>query len=280
MEEKRKIDLLVSAMIIGIYGLFAGIFLLSYLISLYQPISEQAIAVYVIMFSVPIALIIVAFCRNKLLRRTLKKTGHENYLRLAYNWRKMMFILTAVLVIFYYIMGLRDSKLTMLSFFSFFFFMSLYMIFENPLTEEGEVSILFELLEQPITNFHIAREYWERIARKVQRKLGDANIHLSSKDLVYHFSKKLLVTDDDITDDLISIRDWLLGRQRSCFDGLWGLNHKIELEESKRNFMLEWFYQNPDKIMKYGFAVIALVIVVAFSPNSIVTILKYLGVTI
>jgi hypothetical protein len=277
VKEKGKIDLFVSAMIIGFYGWFSGIFLSIYLIALYPPISEQAIAVYVIWFSLPIALAIVAFYRNKLLRRSLEKNGHERYLHLAYDWRKMVFILTAILIILYYIMGLQDSKFTTLSFFSFFFLMSLYMIFENPLTEEGEITILFELLEPPITNFHNAREYWEKVARKIQDKMRRANIQLSSKDLVFHFSKNLLVTNGDISNDLISIRDWLLGRQRSCFDGLWRLNQKIKLEQCKRNFMLEWFYQNPDKLVKYGFAVIVLGIAIAVAPSTITTILQYLG---
>jgi len=182
-------------------------------------------------------------------------------------------------VVFYFI-GLKDPKFATLSLFSFCFFISLYMIFENSLTEEGEITILFELLSTSINNFHDALKYWEKLAKKIERMLREANIQLSSKDLLYHFGKRLLETTDDISNDLLGIREWMLGRERSCFNGLQGLNPKIELEKCKRNFILEWFYQNPDKLVKYGVASIIFVIVVAFNPNSITTILKELGISV
>jgi hypothetical protein len=178
---------------------------------------------------------------------------------------------------FYYsVYGFYDRRYFMLPFFTFFSFTAIYMIFDGPLTQEGEIAILFEMLSSPLNNFHEAQQYWKRIAKKIESMLRAGNIELSSKDLVYSFSKKLLETSDDISNDLLSIRDWMLGRRRSCFEAIKHINNEINLVPCKRNVFLDWVLTSPDAIMKYVFAGILIVIVLAISPNSISSILNFL----
>lgn len=228
VKEKSKLGLAITALITGFYAFFAGAFLMLFLIAQYPNIFGNMTLSYAILFSIPTIIVIFAFSRNYLLRRRLRVKGHKSYLEFTYIFRKLVYILVLTLVIAYSINGISDSKFFLLALFSFFAFMPFKMIFDDGLTEDGEITILFELLQPPIRDFHNARRYWKKVAQKVEDKLSEANISLSSKDLVYQFGKKLLVTDDDkeISDNLICIREWLLGRQRSCYDGLWWLNRK------------------------------------------------------
>jgi hypothetical protein len=60
-------------------------------------------------------------------------------------------------------------------------------------------------------------------------RIGEVRVYRS--DLVYYFSKKLLETNYDPSNDLIRIRDWLLGDQRSCYEAL---THIIPKNKIKR----------------------------------------------
>lgn len=286
VQEKTTLGRVVLGLTVSLYTWFGGAFLLLFLILVYPPISENPAVFYGIWYSLPIVFFLVALGRNRILLRRLKKKGHRDYLDFAYIWGKLVLILTFILVVFYFILGFNDPKFYMLSGFSFFFFIALYMIFNDPLTKEGEIVILFELLSHPITNFHEALKYWKKLAEKIESMLRVGNIQLSNresnKDLVYYFSKKLLETTDDISNDLLSVREWMLGRQRSCLEAIRHIGNSdnkksdIQLVPCQKNVFIAWFLKNPDVMTKYVFNGLLIVILIVLSPDLIGGILSYL----
>jgi len=162
------------------------------------------------------------------------------------------------------------------------------MIFSGPLTEEGEIVILFELLEKPITDFHEAVKYWKKFAEKIDKMLKVGNIQVTdkegNKDLVYYFSKKLLVTTDDISKDLLSIKEWMLGKKRSCWEAIRNIGNSSYYEELDfqlapypKNVFIAWVLKNPEMVIKYVFNIVLIAVLVVLSPEFLSRILSYLS---
>jgi hypothetical protein len=279
VKEKNLFELSGIAIMSGLYGFFAGAFLMLFLIAMYPTIFGNQLLNYVIWASVPITIVIFAFLRNILLRRLLRLSGHRHYLDFSYNFRKLVYACVFTIVIVYTILGYSDSRYYLLATTVFFGLMPFHTIFQDSLTEKGEIVLLFEMLSPPIKDFSETRKYWSKIAIKVEDKLSDSHITVSRKQLVYQFSKKLLICEDDkeITDNIGCIKEWLLGNQKSCYNGLWWLDKNLVLSQKKDNFMLKWFFEHPDQLIKYGFALIILAVVLVTNQQSILTILQYLG---
>jgi hypothetical protein len=239
---------------------------------------QNTLFIYGFMFLIPILFMILALFRNRIFRRGFKRPeSHRKYLQFTYGWRILVPFSTFTLMFYYSIYGFHDPRYFMIPFVVFFFFTAVYMIFDGPLTKQGEIVILFEMLSPLLNNFHEAQRYWERIAKKLEQMLNAGNIGLTSKDLVYYFSKKLLETTDDISTDLVSIRDWMLGRRRSCFEALQHINPEIKLAPCKRNVFIESILAHPDVMIKYIFAAILIAIFLVSNPDFVTTLLKYLG---
>ncbi len=58
---------------------------------------------------------------------------------------------------------------------------------------------------------------------------------VSNEDLNLHFSEKFFKTKYDFTADLVCIRDWLLGKQRSCYDSLAHIVPKSKIRQISPN---------------------------------------------
>jgi hypothetical protein len=268
-------ELVFLAFRVFVYTFVGGVFVLLYLVMLGFPLQNPWIF-YGLWFIPIIPFMILALGRNHILRNGFKKpNSHRKYLQFSYFWRKAVPILTVLVMFYYVVYGFHDPKYFTFPLIIFFFFTAVYMIFDGILTQEGEIAILFEMLSFSLNNFHEAIQYWKRIAKRIERMLRAGNIQLSSKDLVYYFSKKLLETNDNLSNDLVSIRDWMLGGHRSCFEAIKHINRETKLVPCKRNAFLEWVLTSPDIIMKYVFAGVLIGIVLAINPNSISSILNY-----
>jgi len=257
-----------------LYTWFGMAFLLLFMAMFGFPLLQNTLVLYVFWFSVPILFMIPVSQRNRLFRNGFKKPdSHRRYLRFTYVWRIFVPVSTFAVMFYYIVYGFHDSRYFVLPLVVFFFFTAVYMIFDDPLTQEGEIAILFEMLSSTLDNFHEAIQYWKRIAKRIESMLRAGNIQLSSKDLVYSFSKKLLETNDDISNDLLSIRDWMLGRRRSYFEAIRHINREIKLVPRQRNILLDWILKNPDTTIKYAGLLIA--VFAALSPTLSV-VLNYL----
>ncbi|HML02654.1 MAG TPA: hypothetical protein VK487_04690 [Candidatus Bathyarchaeia archaeon] len=163
----------------------------------------------------------------------------------------------------------------------FLFMVPLFLIFDRPLTEEGEITILFEMLSSSINNFHEAQRYWRRLAKRIEELFEFGNIRLSRKDLIYNFSWTFLEGNRDLSNDLISIREWMLGRTRTCLEALRNIYPKIELLPCERNIFLDWLLKNPEETLNFVFKIIVIAVavvltIVGLNPSIIGEILKYL----
>lgn len=257
-----------------LYTWFGMAFLLLFMAMFGFALLQNTLVLYGFWFFVPIIFVILVSQRNRLFRNGFKRPdSHRKYLQFTYIWPTLVLVSTIAAMFYYIVYGFHDPRYFVIPLVVFFFFLAAYIIFDEPLTQEGEIAILFEMLSSYSNNFHEAQQYWKRIAKKVESMLRAGNIQLSSKDLVYSFSKKLLETNDDISNDLLSVRNWMLGRQRSCFEAIKHINSEVKLVPRQRNILLDWILKNPDKTIKYVGLLIA--VFAALSPT-LGVVLNYL----
>lgn len=276
-----KSELFSLSVEVFIYGWMGGIFLSLFIVMFVPSIFSAPFMLYLIWFSVPIALVIALLRRNHFLTSRFNEKMHRYYLEFTYRWRILVPLVTFMLMFYYFVYGFSDPRYFTLSIVLFLFMEPIFKILDRPLTEEGEIFILFEMLAHPIENFHEAVEYWKKLAKKIEKMFKAGNIQLSRKDLVYNFSKTLLEKNEDISNDLTSIRDWMLGRARTCLEGLRHIYPEIKLLPCEKNVFLDWLLKNPETTLNYFFkgiliAVAVALTVIGLNPNLIGDILKYL----
>jgi hypothetical protein len=279
VNEKSRFERFILVSLAFIFGWACGVFLVLFMILQYPPIANYPILINVVWYLIPILLAVTAWRRNKILSNMLKNRGHRYFLNFAYVWGKLVLVMTPVLMGFYFIAGISDIKFVNLALLSFFLLSTLYMIFNDPLTERGEIILLFEMLKQPTENFQDAARYWKKLAHKIENMLREGNVAIKGRgagmDLVHYFSKKILETDEDISDDLQCIKEWMLGTRKSCFEGLWGLSHEIEFVPCPKNTYLDWALKNPDVTVKYAFYGVLAIISIIFSPTLLNELLSH-----
>lgn len=277
-----KSELFFLAFEVFIYGWTGGIFLSLFIVMIAPWVFSAPFVLYLIWFSFPIAFIIALLRRNHLLTSHFDEKRHRYYLEFTYRWRILIPVITFFLMLYYVVYGFHDSRYFTLSIVVFLFMVPIFKILDKPLTEEGEISILFEMLSHPIDNFHEALRYWKKLAKKIEQMFKAGNIQLSRKDLVYNFSKTLLEKNEDISNDLTSIRNWMLGRARTCLEGLRHIYPKIRLLPSEKNVFLDWLLKNPEATLNWFFkgiliAAAVTLTVIGLNPKLIGDILTYLN---
>lgn len=100
-----------------------------------------------------------------------------------------------------------------------FFYLSLFLIFSHPLTYEGEMKILFGLLEANLNDFENRQSFLKIVSRKVENQLKLGNIRVPHNDLIYYFNMSLM-RGLNVTDDLKNIESWITDKKTSCFESL------------------------------------------------------------
>jgi hypothetical protein len=255
-----------------LYGWVAGIFFDLFL-GLSGPPFESVAAnpdtFYAISFIFPIILFLVLLRRNSFLTHINKKNA-GGYLEFGRIWRILIPVSAGFTILFYvtYAVQFHAIKFYVLPFVLFFIFAVIFQIFDKPLTNEGEIYISFDMVMKNIQNgnFNKLQANWKGLANKIEHQLKNGEIYLSRKEIVYFFSVKILQTNDDLTNDLECIRNWLLGNQRSCYEAL---THIIPKEKFGKNSP-NWFVKNPERTIRYvlaGFLSIILLILVFVSSD-------------
>ena len=262
-----KLSIIVSELISLSLALTGGIFFgILVLLSFPKMDFFSFLALWLVF---PILLTIVAVRRNHILEWIFKRISHEGYLQFAFVWKT--FPLFIFVISFYlWLNSLRYPTYLLFSLTFLFLFMPLYFIFEHPLSYEGEVQILFEGLFSSLDNFHKRQYYMREISKIIENLLKIGNIQVSSSDLIYHLNKKLLETNEDISNDLRDIQAWMLGRQRTCLDSLKRIVPDIEIKPcTKKGSFLERAWENltPTQASLIGslikfFALLAILLIV------------------
>lgn len=265
------------------YGLTCGIFLSLFVVITAPWVLIAPFVLYFIWFALPVLLIVALLSRNHFLTSHFNEKRHGSYLEFGYRWRILVPVLTFLLVFYYSVFGFafHDPKYFALSITVLLFMIPLFLIYDKPLTEEGEITILFEMLSSSISNFHEAQQYWKRLAKKIEKLFKAGNVQVLRKDLIYNFSMTLLEGNEDISDDLTGIREWMLGRARTCLKELSYVCPKTNLRPCEENIFIDWFLKNPEVTLNYIFkgviiTVVIVLTILSLNPNLIGEILKYL----
>lgn len=206
------------------YGFIAGIFV-NLFIGLsglpYSEFSANLFGFYAICFAIPIVLLSLLFNRNRFFISHINRRTSSGYVYFSYYWRIAIPSFTAVLMLYYFFYAFtRDIRFFTMPFAILYIMLSIFLVFDNPLTEDGQTYILVDSAIDNIGNFRKVMFFWKGIAKKIEQELRIGEYNVSRYDLIFYFTQKLLETDNDLTNDLISFRNWLLGNQRSCYEAL------------------------------------------------------------
>lgn len=281
VRKSTKFDILVAEFIVFPYALVGGTFFALRVLSTFPTINFGIFLILWLFF--PILLAIVALFRNRILERAFRRMSHVGYLQFALFWR--IFPLFVIAVSFSWsLYTFRDPSFLLLSLTFAFLCIPLYFIFDHPLTYEGTVQILFEGLFSSFNNFRERQSYWRRISKIIEGLLKIGNIQVSSKDLIFHFNKKLLETNEDISDDLRNIQAWMLGRQRTCLNSIKNIFPEVKIEPYTRDSFLRRVLENLTPIQanlikffaSWMFAILLLIIVLIIHPELLPDFLKSL----
>lgn len=255
-----------------IYGWAGGIFLAIFFAMANPQFFSTPFLLYLVWFLFPLLFIIALLRRNQFLVSHFNEKNHRKFLEFTYRWRTLIPVLTGSLILYYIVYGFYDAKFFMIPFVVFLYMVPIFRILDRPLTEEGEIFILFEMLTSTTNNYNESIEYWKRLAKKIEKMFRVGEISVARKDLVYYFSIKLLKTNEDISNDLECIRDWMLGRRRSCFEAITHIIPKERfIQEEKVPLSL---FKNSDKVLRSIIAGILILAIIFLIPTSIDTFLK------
>ena len=220
---------------LSVYGFISGIFVNLFIGSSglpYSLVSANPYGFYAICLAFPIILLFLLFYRNRFFIGHINQKSSSGFIYFSHWWRRAIPVSTVFLMCYYFFYAFtQDYRFFTIPFVVLFFMLAIFEIFDNPLTEEGEIYILVQSMISNSNNFEKVEFFWKKIAKRIEKKLRIGEIRVSRSDLVYYFSKRLLQTNDDLTNDLISIRNWLLGNQRSCYEAL---THIIPKNKMKR----------------------------------------------
>jgi hypothetical protein len=220
---------------LSVYGYLSGMFV-NLFIGLsgppYSKVSANPYAFYAICFAIPALLLFLLFYRNRFFINRINRKSLSGFIYFSDGWRIAIPVMTGVLMFYYFFYAYtRDFRFYVVPFVVFFIMVSIFSIFDKPLTEEGETHILVDSVIQNLGNFEKTQFFWKKVAKRTEQKMRIGEVKVYRSDLVYYFSKKLLETNYDPSNDLICIRDWLLGDQRSCYEAL---THIIPKNKIKR----------------------------------------------
>ena len=131
--------------------------------------------------------------------------------------------------------------------------------------------MLFEGLFASLNNVLKRQYYLKRISKIIENLLKIGNIQVSSDDLIYHVNKKLMETNEDISNDLRNIQAWMLGRQRTCLDSLKRIIPNIKIQQRKKDSFFRQILENPSPrlfdLIKFFALLIVLLIVLLVHPE-------------
>lgn len=220
------------------YGFIAGIFV-NLFIGLsglpYAEFSANLLGFYAICFGIPAILLWLMFHRNRFFTNRINKKTSSGFIYFKRYWRVAIPSFTATLMGYYFFYAFtRDYRFVVLPFAILFIMISIFQVFDSPLTEEGEIYILAESAIDNFTCFRKVQFFWKYMAGKIVRELKIGEFCVSKSDLVYYFSEKLLKTNKDLSKDLIDFRNFLLGKQRSCYEALIDIVPEDKVKRQKR----------------------------------------------
>lgn len=222
-----------------LYGLIVGVFVNLIIASFGMPylqVPSNPLAFWAICAVFPAILLGLLFYRNRFFVKRINQQRAGNFIYFTHWWHRAIPILTAFLVGYFVFVALsQDIKYVTISVVTFFILFGVYQIFDNPLTNDGEIYVLVDSMISNGNNFKKVQFFWKKLTPKIENQLNEGAFQVSNEDLNLHFSEKFFKTKYDFTADLVCIRDWLLGKQRSCYDSLAHIVPKSKIRQISPN---------------------------------------------
>jgi len=273
-----KPDLAITAFIVGLLSFIGGLFFALLVLLSFPAIGLFGFLSVGLLFL--ILSIVLAVGRNHIIEWIFGKISHEHYLSFVIFWKRYPWLVIAIS--FLLGSGMRANSTYLLYALTFLFMSTpIYFVFEKPLSNRGGIEVVFEGLFSSINNFYERQYYLKIISKTIEQAFRMGNIAVTSNDLIYNFNRKLLETNEDISDDLRNIKAWMSGEQRTCLDSLKKIIPEIKIEPYTKISFFRRVLANPTPIqadlIKFFAILIAAVIVLLVRPeliNSAINLVK------
>ena len=209
----KTIEYFLLGFQLSAYGFISGIFInlfigLSYIP--YSEVSANLYAFYSICFAVPAILLFLLFYRNRFFVNLMNKKSSSGFIYFSHWWRVAIPLMTTFLMGYYSFYAITgDFRFSVIPFVVFFIMLAIFDIFDKPLTDDGEIYILADSAIENLGNFKKVLFFWKKIAGKIEKELKLGDYRVSQNDLVFYFTQKVLETNQDLANDLVSFRDFL-----------------------------------------------------------------------
>jgi hypothetical protein len=229
------IDYVLLGLQLGAYGFFAGVFVNIFIAASglpYSLISANPIAFWSICLIFPALLLSVLLYRNRFFLKKINEKTAGNFIYFAHWWRRAIPLFTAFLMCYYTFVALtQDFRFIAIPFACLFFMISLFEVLDKPLTDDGETYVLIESIIRNGNNFKKVQFFWKKLTFRIEDLLKNGQYDVSHNDLLVYFNEKFFETSYDFSADLISIREWLMGNQRSCYEALTHIVPKNKIRQ-------------------------------------------------
>jgi hypothetical protein len=276
VREASKSELLALTLISSSSALLGGGLLVVLLLLEYPNFNFDISLALWLLF--PISFGLIAVSRNRILKRTFNWLSYDGCLYSPYFWKRIFPLLEFVFSFYFFLSAFRDVRYLLVALSFIFLSIPFYFIFESSLSMRGWVQSLFEGLFSSFNNYFKLQYYWRSISKTIEGLMEIGNIQLSSNELIFEFNRKLLETNEDISNDLRSIEAWMLNERRTVLDVIERIFPSIEIRRcTKISFFekISAYLQNPNEIqaglikfvLSLIFVFILSLIVLAFRPE-------------
>ena len=240
---------------------------------LFVAISPEPTEIHgILMLSFPIAYAIITSFRNRIIKKLFWRITPAKFLEFTYILRKIMIIVICSLYLAGFLLyivptEIYDISQITLPVFSFcFLYMPVYF-FGDAIIDSGEIRIAFDVLFSNLNNFNQRQKWMKKVFKKLEEKLKQGNMKVSSDKLIYYCNLKLM-NSEDIKNNLRDIERWMLGEQiENIVSSIKQIIPEKEIKPIERISLLDRFLQIPTDYIKIFFLAIIIVIIAVRKPE-------------
>lgn len=275
VNKSTKSDLAITSILVALLSLLGNTFLAAIILRSFPILGFYGFVAIALSFTVLFT--VLSISRNHVIGWIFGRISHQSYLTFAIFWKRFPLLV----VVFSILLGFSTSGDTLFVVYAFTFIfltMPLYFIFEKPLSYEGGIELLFDGLHTSIEKFNERQYYLKPISKEIERMLESGNIEVRSGDFVYQINRRLSETDVDLSNDLLNIKSWLLGKRRILLDSLWSAVPDLEISASTKEPFLKRVIENPTPIqadlIKFFAIIVAAVTVLLIRPEMLTSVIS------
>lgn len=213
----------------------------------------------------------VLFYQGKIIRKFINKIGQIKFLEFTYIVKRIFSILMIPLFLSTLLIMLypTDNNLGYLWVFilSLVFLYIPFFIYVNVISNLGEIRIVFKAFFSNINNYDKRQKWMKKVFQKLEEKLRNGGILVSSEKLLHYCNLKLMKSEN-IQCILEEIQRWMTGEQvESPFKSISLIVPEDEIGQTMKTSIFSQFSQIPTDLRKYVVLAIILVVVAILNPD-------------